>query len=49
MKLIPKHRRHRYKPPPIAISETEIAADLLYPAGNRRSQAAAPRRTAAAR
>jgi hypothetical protein len=33
MRLIPRHRHHhRPRPLRVSISETEIAADLLYPA-----------------
>ncbi len=35
MRLIPRHRHHRPKPPRIAISEAEISADLHYPAAPR--------------
>jgi len=32
MRLIPRHRR-RFRAPRISISQAEITADLLYPAG----------------
>jgi hypothetical protein len=36
MRLIPRHRHHpRSKAPRISISQAEITADLLYPAGPR--------------
>jgi hypothetical protein len=46
MKLIPKHFRPGGRPLRIEISEAEITADLLYPAGSRaasRVSAATPR------
>jgi len=37
MRLIPRSRNHqRAKPPRISITQEEILADLLYPAGRRR-------------
>jgi hypothetical protein len=39
MRLIPKSRHHqRTKAPRISISQAEITADLLYPAGPRASR-----------
>ncbi len=35
MRLIPRHRHHRPKIARIAITQAEITADLLYPAGRR--------------
>jgi len=39
MRLIPKSKHHqRVKAPRISISQAEITADLLYPAGPRASR-----------
>jgi hypothetical protein len=35
MRLIPRHRHNRRKAPRISLSQAEITADLLYPAGAR--------------
>ena len=36
MRRIPRHRHgHRAKTPQVSISQAEITADLLYPAGPR--------------
>jgi hypothetical protein len=50
MRLIPRHRHHqRTKAPRISISQAEITADLLYPAGrdSGREQSIARARSAA--
>jgi hypothetical protein len=46
MRLIPRHRHnHRAKAPQIAISQEEIAADLHYPASQRRRESIQALRT----